>query len=99
MSGGSLKVDPAVLHSAATAFDQVADGLGSLQPDARLRDAAAAVPSMQTAAACRGGESEVAAEVAAVSDGARQFSENVEAAARWYEKRDQAAAEAIKKIG
>jgi len=39
---------------------------------------------------CRSGEE--------VADGARQFSENLQTAARWYEKRDQAAADAITKI-
>jgi hypothetical protein len=32
------------------------------------------------------------------ADGARQFSENLQTAARWYEKRDRYAAEAITKI-
>jgi len=39
MSGGNLKVSPAVLQSAATSFGQAADGLGSLQADAPLGDA------------------------------------------------------------
>lgn len=99
MSGGSLSVDPAVLHSAATSFDHAADGLGGLQADAPLSQAAAAVPSLQTAAASRKAQSEIVAETAAVADGAHQFSENLETAARWYDRRDQAAAEAIKKIG
>jgi hypothetical protein len=96
MSGGTLKVDPPVLQSAATSFGQAADGLGSLQSAASLAEAAAAVPSLQIADACRKAQSDVAAEAAAVSDGVRQFSGNLQTAARWYEKRDEAAAEAIK---
>jgi nitrate/nitrite transporter NarK len=98
MSGGSLRVDPAVLRSAGTSFGQAADELGGLRADAPLSDAAAVVPALQTAAACRKTQSDIAAETAAVADGARQFSENLATAARWYEKRDQAGAEAIEKI-
>jgi aspartate/methionine/tyrosine aminotransferase len=99
MSGETFEVDPAELRSAGTSFGQVSEGLGNLHADAPLSDAAAAVPSLQTAAACREAESDVAAEVAAVSDGARGFSANLEAAARWYEKRDEAAANAITQTG
>ena len=98
MSGGSLDVDPGVLRSAGTSFGHTADELGSLTADAPLTDAAAAVPALHTAVACRDAASEVAAEVAAVSDESRRFSENLAAAARWYEKRDQAAANVIEKI-
>jgi hypothetical protein len=98
MSGGTLEVDPAVIDSAGTAFGQAGDALGNLHADAPLGDAAAAVPALQTAAACRTAQSEVAAESSAVADGARQFSENLGSAARWYEKRDRAAADAIEKI-
>ena len=95
----TLKVDPGVLHSAGTSFGQAADGLGSLQADASLADAAAAVPSLSIAVASQAAQSDVASETAALADGARRFGENLGTAARWYEKRDQAAAEAIKKIG
>ena len=98
MSGGTLKVDPAVLQSAATSFGQATDGLRGLHAEAALSDAAAAVPSLQTAAACLTARSDVAAETVALADGARQFSDNLGTAARWYEKRDQAAAEAINEI-
>ena len=98
MSGGSLRVEPAVLHSAATSFGQAAGGLGSLQADAPLSDAAAAVPSLQTGAACGKAQADIAAETAAVAAGARQFSENLGTAARWYDARDEAAADAIEKI-
>jgi hypothetical protein len=98
MSGGSLRVDPAVLYSAATSFGQAADGLGNLQAGAPLGDAAAAVPSLQTGAACGKAQADIAAETAAVADGARQFGNSLETAARWYDTRDEAAAEAIEKI-
>jgi hypothetical protein len=66
-----------------------------LTADAPLTDADAAVPALHTAVACR----DAASEVAAVSDEGRGFSENLAAAARWCEKRDQAAANAIENIG
>jgi len=66
-----------------------------LQAQAPLNDAAVAVPALHTAGACRGAATEVAAEVVAVCDDARRFSENLEAAARAYENRDQTAAGAI----
>jgi Excreted virulence factor EspC, type VII ESX diderm len=94
----TLKVDAGVLHSAGTSFGQVADGLGSLQADAPLGDAAAAVQSLRTADACLVAKSGVAAATTEVADGASRFSENVQTAARWYEKRDRAAAEAITKV-
>ena len=68
-----------------------------MSADAPLSDAAAAVPSLQTAAACRDAETKVAAEVAAVAEGARAFGESLAAAAQSYEKRDEAAAAAIPK--
>ena len=80
MSGGTLKVDPAVLGSAGTSFGQAADALGSLQADAPLSDAAAAVPSLRRRCP-----------TARVSS-ARTYGPR-------YEKRDQAAADAIKKGG
>jgi excreted virulence factor EspC (type VII ESX diderm) len=98
MSRETLDVDPAVLRSAGTSFGQAADGLAHLSADAPLSDAAAAVPSLQTAAACRDAETKVAAETAAVAEGVRQFSESLGSAARSYERRDEAAAGGIENI-
>jgi hypothetical protein len=94
----TLEVDPAVLQGAGTAFGQAADGLAEVRADTPLNDAAAAMHSLQTSDACRATASEVTAEVTAAAADARQFSDNLEAAARWYENRDQAAADAINKI-
>jgi len=69
-----------------------------MQVDAPLKDAAAAVHSLQTSEACRAVAVELAAEVTAASGDARLFCDNLTAAARWYEMRDQAAADAIEKI-
>jgi hypothetical protein len=98
MSGGNLAVEPAVLRRAATTFDGAADVLAGLHAEAPLNDAATAVPALRTAGACRAAATEAAAEVAAVSDNARRFGENLDAAARAYEGHDQSAAEAIDNI-
>jgi hypothetical protein len=92
-----LKVDPAELKNAAELVAGAADGLSGLRADAPLADAAATVSRLRTAEACRKAHADVAAQTAAVADGARQFGENLGAAARWYEMRDEAAAEAIQK--
>jgi hypothetical protein len=97
VSGGTLKVNPPVLQSAATSFGQAAEGLGSLRAAASLAEAAAAVPSLQIAVASLAARCDVASETTALTDDATQFSGNLQTAARWYERRDQAAAEAIKK--
>jgi uncharacterized protein YukE len=98
VSGGKLKVNPPVLQNAATSFDQAAEGLGSLQAAASLAEAAAAVPALQIAVASLAAQSDVASETTALADDARQFSGSLRTVARWYERRDQASAEAIKKI-
>jgi hypothetical protein len=90
-----LGVVPAVLRSTGTTFGQTAEGLARLQAQGPLNDAAAAVSALQTAGACRAAATEVAAEIAAVQDAARGFSEKLEAAARAYEHCDQTAAGAI----
>ena len=87
-----------MLHSAATSFGQAADGLAGLQADTPLNEAAAAVPSLQTGAACGRAQVDIAAETTAVAADARRFSENLATAAHWYHKRDQTAAEALEKI-
>jgi uncharacterized protein YukE len=99
VSGGNLRVNPPVLQSAGTSFGQAADGLSGLQADAPLADAAGAVSQLKTADACRKAQSEVAAAVTALAERARNYGENLHTAAGRYAKRDQEAAEAIKKIG
>lgn len=93
-----LRVDPAELQNAAELVGRAADELSDLHADAPLADAATAVSRLQTAEACRKAQADVAAQTAAVADEARQFGENLGAAARWYELRDVAAADAIQKI-
>jgi hypothetical protein len=93
-----LKVDPAELRNAAELVGRAADGLAGLHADAPLGEAAAAVSRLQTADACRKAQADIATRVSAAADGVRQFGENLGSAARWYEMRDEAAANAISKI-
>jgi len=59
----TLAVEPAVLRSAGAAFEQSVNDLADLQAQTPLNDAAATVPSLTTAGACRVAASERAAEV------------------------------------
>jgi hypothetical protein len=98
VSGDVLKVNPDVLRSVGAAFGQAGDGLAAVQADVPLRDAAGAVPQLQTAAACNKAATDVAAAMTAIADGARKYGENVNSAAQQYQTRDEASAEAIRKI-
>jgi Excreted virulence factor EspC, type VII ESX diderm len=93
-----LKVNPDVLRNVGAAFGQAGDGLAGVQADAPLGDAAGAVPQLQTAAACAKAQTEVAAEMTVLVDGARKYSENLNNAAHQYQTRDEASAAAIRKI-
>ena len=93
-----MKVNPSVLQRVGTAFGQAGDGMAGLQADAPLGDAASSVAQLQTANACRKAQSDLAAQTAALADDAREYGENLHTAAGWYNTRDQASAEAIKKV-
>ncbi len=98
MSGGVLKVNPDVLRTVGAAFSQAGDGLAAVGADAPLRDAAGAVPQLQTATACTKAASDVATAMTAIADGARKYGENVNSAAHQYQTRDEASGEAIRNI-
>jgi hypothetical protein len=99
VSGGDvLKVDPDVLRKVGKAFGQAGDGLAGVGADAPLSEAASAVPQLQTAAACAKAQADVAAEMKVLVDGARKYAENLNNAAQQYQARDEASAEAIRRI-
>lgn len=98
MSGETLRVDPAALQTAGAAYRHAGGELADLRADAPLAEAASAVPHLRTADACQRAEAEIAAHIAELADGAREFGRNLDAAAGWYQQRDQASAAAIKKI-
>ncbi|MBU9762253.1 hypothetical protein FR943_00070 [Mycobacterium sp. TNTM28] len=99
MSGGQiLKVDPAALTTAGTAFSQAGASVAGLGADAVLADAAAAVPQLATAGACHDAQSAVSAATTAVADAANTFGSNLSKAASGYESQDEASAASIKKV-
>jgi hypothetical protein len=99
MSGGDvLKVNPEVLRKVGAAFGQAGDGLAQVHAETPLGDAAGALPQLQTAAACTKAQTDVAAEMAVLVEGARKYGENVNNAAQQYQTRDEASAAAIRDI-
>ena len=95
MSGETLKVNPQVLQSAGTSFDEVVDALGRIRADVPLGDAAAAAAQLLTADACRKAQEGVAAAVTAAIESVRKFSGNLNAAATSYVGEDESGADAI----
>lgn len=93
-----LKVTPDVLRKVGTAFGQAGDGLAGVHAGTPLGEAASAVPQLQTAAACAKAQTDVAAEMKVLADGARKYGENLNNAAQQYQARDQASAAAIRRI-
>ncbi|WP_238994635.1 type VII secretion target [Mycolicibacterium chubuense] len=85
-----MKVDTDQLRSVGAAFTAAGDKLAAVQAETPLGDAASAVPSLQTAAACNAAKSAVAEQMTAIADGALTFGANVVAAAEKYESTDQA---------
>lgn len=85
-----LHVDTAELRRAGSNFTGAGDDLAALHAQAPLTDAAAAVPQLQTAAACRAAASTVSAEMVAIADAARAYGSNLTSAAARYEATDEA---------
>jgi hypothetical protein len=88
-------VDPTVLQDAGSAFGQTADSLAGLQPDAPLGTAAAGVPQLATAAACRAAQTTILAEAISAADAARRYGDSLGTAASQYTSQDQGAARAV----
>ena len=95
MSGATVKVNPQVLRSTETSFDEVVDALGRIQADMPLGDAAAAAAQLLTAASCRKAQEGVTAAATAAIESVRKFSGNLNAAATSYVGEDESAADAI----
>jgi hypothetical protein len=90
-----LRVDPQVLQTVGSAFGQAGDALAGLGPDTSLSSAAAGVPALATAAACRDAQVQVSTAMTAVTLSAHQFGESLVSAAAQYSSQDQAAAGAV----
>ncbi|AHC23445.1 MULTISPECIES: type VII secretion target [Mycobacteriaceae] len=91
----NLVVDPASLTAASTLFRQAGAQLTGLGADAPLTGAAAAVPQLQTGAACHAAGTAIAADTAALAESVQSYADNLSAAATRYTDQDAAAAEAL----
>lgn len=98
MTSPVLKVDPKALQEAGSAFGAASGELGALAPDGPLNSAAAGVPQLATAAACRAAATGLAAEMSAVSQAAQEFGENLGSAASQYLAEDAASAGALQDV-
>jgi hypothetical protein len=87
---GSLKVNTDELRNVSAAFTAASEKLAGLHADAPLGDAAAAVPGLQTGAACAAAKGAVAEQMTAIANGAKVFGSNLSDAAGKYESTDQA---------
>ena len=85
-----LRVDTSELRRVASNFAAAGDRLAALRADEPLGDAAAAVPQLETAGACRAAQSTVSAEMTTVADAARTFGSNLGGTAEQYDATDQA---------
>ncbi|AEV72488.1 Protein of unknown function (DUF2580) [Mycolicibacterium rhodesiae NBB3] len=98
MSGETLRVDPEVLRTGATAFGELVDALNRIQADAPIGDAAAAVGQLLTADSCRRAQHGVAAALTAAVESVRKYGESLDAAVRAYVGEDQRGADAIQDV-
>lgn len=85
-----LKVNSDELRRAGSNFTAAGDKLAGLHADAPLGDAAAAVPQLQTAAACRAAQTTVSAEMTTIADAARAYGANLTSSAAQYDSTDEA---------
>ncbi|MGE2715827.1 hypothetical protein ACQI4L_17360 [Mycolicibacterium litorale] len=98
MSGDVLQVNPAALGSAGTAFEHAGTGVADLRADVPLGDAEAAVAALQTAAACRQAQSDIAAITAAAAGAVRDYGQDLQTAATRYDTGDRAGRDAVAKV-
>jgi hypothetical protein len=94
-----LEVDPQVLTSVGAVFGQAADGLSGLNAGEPLADAAAAVPQLQTAAACTAAQTSVTEQMSTAVSAARRYRDDLGTAARLYESGDVTGGENIASAG
>lgn len=90
-----LQVDTDELRTVGSHFTSAGDKLAGLRAEAPLGDAAAAVPQLQAAGACRAAQSAVAAEMTVIADAARTFGSNLSSTAEQYDSTDQGSGSAI----
>ncbi|MGE2835365.1 type VII secretion target [Mycobacterium sp. SMC-4] len=95
---GMLKVNTDELRTAGNSFTAAGERLANVKAEAPLGDAAAAVPGLQTAVACRSAQTAVAAEMSALAGGARSYGTKLRDAAGRYEQTDNRSGEQIRSV-
>lgn len=98
MSGELPGVDPEVLRTATTAFDDAAEMLSLIGAAEPVGDAAVSLGQLLTAESCRQAQEGMTAVVTAAVEAVREYSEGLVAAARAYSDQDQAVAEGITNV-
>ena len=83
------------VRAAGSGFTIAGGRMATLQAEAPLGDAAAAVPELQTAAACNEARSTVAAEMKAIAEAASVYGTDLKVAADEYDSTDHAAGDHI----
>lgn len=90
-----LEVDTSVIRRVGSDFDSAGDRMAGLQADAPLGDAAAAVPQLQTAAACHAARTTVATEMTNIAGSARTYGADLKSAADRYDATDESSGRVI----
>lgn len=84
-----LQVDTSEVRRAGNSFTAAGETMAGLQADAPLGDAAAAVPELRTADACRAAGTTVATEMSKIATAARDYGSNLNTTADQYDATDQ----------
>ena len=85
-----LQVDTSEVRRAGSSFTTAGETIAGLQADAPLGDAAAAVPELQTAGACRAARTTIATEMSKIAAAATEFGSNLVTTADQYDATDEA---------
>lgn len=85
-----LQVDTGEVRRAGSSFTTAGEKIAGLQADAPLGDAAAAVPELQTADACRAARTTVATEMSNIATAAKDYGSNLVTTADQYDATDEA---------
>ncbi len=91
----TLHVDTGEVRRVGASFSTAGDEMADLRADAPLDDAAAAVPELQTADACRAARTTVATQMSEIANSARQYGADLVATAEQYDATDQRSGGAI----
>lgn len=85
-----LEVDTSVLRRVGTDFSAAGDQMADMRADVPLGEAAAGVPQLQTAAACRAAQTTIAEAMTMAAGEARTYGSDLRSAADKYDATDEA---------